>query len=99
MTEPEAMPLFKCQVNGRNFLIRMDGEKKKHGFYKTVYVESVDSEQAELDAVDHIRNSEVKDLILNEREDPPMIYVTEIAEVELKGDGDPNPGGQSWYEE
>ena len=79
------MNSYQCLVNGQNFLLNLDGKPRKYGFYKTVYVDSSDPSQAELDAVEYIRSSELKDQVSNSENDPPMIYVEEMYELENSG--------------
>ncbi len=92
------MPSYECLVNGRNFLLNFDGKPRKMGFYKTVFVDSSDPAAAELDAVEFIRNGELRDKILNAEEDPPLIFVEEMYELESSGVED-NTMGHTFYEE
>lgn len=57
------MPLFRCFIRGENFPGKLIGERKPIGFYTTCYVEAQSSEQAEMLAVDLLRND--KDLALS----------------------------------
>ncbi len=84
-------------MQGRNFLIEENGQESKHGFYKTVFITSSDPEQAELDAVQLIRESDIKKLVKNERSDPPMLFLDEIEEIESAEFEEHVPGGASWF--
>ena len=42
-------------MNGRNFLIDINGKPKKHGFYQNIVVEADSPKQAELLAIAKIR--------------------------------------------
>lgn len=52
------------------------------GFMTTRLVESRDEAQAELDAVQLIRENQKLAGVLNDRSDPPMIYCDGIDEIE-----------------
>ena len=70
----------------------------KCGFYTTRWVESTDPENAELKAVDLIRNDpDLKGAVLNERSDPPMIYLEQIHEIDTFDDVNPPGTGYSFY--
>ena len=92
------MPSYRCLINGRNFLLDFDGKARKMGFYKSVYVESADTKAAELDAVEFIRSGELRGRVLNSLEDPPMIFVEEIDELESSG-LEHNTSGHTFYKE
>jgi hypothetical protein len=79
------MNSYQCLVNGQNFFLNLDGKPKKYGFYKTVYVDSSNPNQAELDAVEYIRNGELKEQVRNSIDDPPMVIVEEMYELEKSG--------------
>ena len=85
-------------VNGRNFLLNLDGGPRKLGFYAARFVEARDAEGAEHAAVDLIRgDAALRGNVLNSRDDPPMLYAEEIEEV--GGSGADDGGGFSWYAE
>jgi hypothetical protein len=58
----------------------MDGTPARMGFYTTRFVEAPDPAQAEYAAVDVLRK-ERKLESLNERDDPPRVFVDEVEEV------------------
>ncbi|PKD40475.1 hypothetical protein CWO84_10065 [Methylomonas sp. Kb3] len=76
------MNKYRLIMNGENFLIQTESGLKKHGFYQTIFVESQNPETAENEAVEIIKNSDLKDIVKNENNDPPMIYLEEIDELE-----------------
>ncbi len=88
-------------MNGRNFLIRIDGKPRKHGFYQNIFIEADNPENAELLAVDKIRqNEELRQVTLNSKEDPPMIYLDSIWEIDDIGDEDTKlEKGRTFYTE
>jgi hypothetical protein len=53
------------------------------GFYVSRVVDAQNPNEAELAAVDLVReDSRLKGNVLNERDDPPMLYAEEIEEIE-----------------
>jgi len=92
------MPKFVFVINGQNFKMKFEGNIQKVGFYTTRRVENDDIDAAERLALDSIR-TELEDLVLNDRNDPPMMYIESIYEVESFEDY-PVPGeGATWYVE
>jgi hypothetical protein len=76
------MKKYRLLMNGRNFLIEIDGKHAKHGFYQNIFVEAGSPEEAELIAVDRIRNNEdLKRAVQNLENDPPKIFFDEIYEI------------------
>ncbi len=75
------MSHWRVKLNGKNFWLRLDADPKRLGFYTTRYVEANNAQEAELAAVQLIRDDPELQGVLNERSDPPMIYAEEIIEV------------------
>jgi len=70
-------------LNGKNFLMTMNGKEQKVGFFKNVFVEAADATAAEYAAVDVLRDDEtLVNGVRNTVDDPPMLYATEIEEIE-----------------
>lgn len=89
---------FRIYINGINFLIRFEGKLKKHGFYTTRYTVANNESEAELVVIDLIKN-ELKEIVLNQKSNPPVLKVQETVELE-SFDGVDIPGkGFTWYEE
>lgn len=85
-------------MNGENFLLNSDGQLQKLGFYVTRIVEAQNPEEAELAAVDLVReDSRLKGNVLNERDDPPMLYADEIEEIEISDGAENVNTGFSWF--
>ena len=74
------MKKFEICVRGRNFLIKEDDEPKKFGFYAARFVEADDSSTAAKIAMDSFR-AELKNIVLNDKSDPPMMSVVEVRGV------------------
>ena len=92
------MKKYKVFVHGQNFLLNLDGKAEKVGFYTTRFVEANDDHEAEESAIATLRNDPtLRDGVLNEEFDSPMLYVEEIAELD-SFDGLTLPGtGFSFY--
>jgi hypothetical protein len=74
---------YRVLLRGENFLINTDEKATLFGFYTTRFVKANDPEEAELLAVDLIRQDDsLRKTVLNEQSDPPMIFAKEIAEVD-----------------
>ena len=74
------MRKFEICVKGRNFLLKEDDEAKKFGFYAARFMEAHDSSAAAKIAMDSFR-AELKNIVMNDESDPPMMSVVEVREV------------------
>ncbi|HEX8745798.1 MAG TPA: hypothetical protein VF717_01275 [Pyrinomonadaceae bacterium] len=92
------MGKYRVLINGENFLLDFDGQLRKLGFYVTRAVDAQDPDEAELTAVDLVReDSRLKGNVLNERDDPPMLYAEDVEEIE-ESDSEVNVNtGFSWF--
>lgn len=85
-------------LHGKNFEIEIDGKAQRLGFFTTRWVEAADPEKAELKAVELVKTDKslVKS-VRNEKDNPPMIYLSELSEID-SFDGVNIPGaGYSFY--
>ena len=72
---------FRVLVNGKNFIIEMEGEGlQRMGFFTTRFVEASSPEHAENTAVDMIR-TKLSQAVKNLPEDPPLMFVDELEEL------------------
>lgn len=63
--------------------MKSDGVVKRIGFYATRYVEAAERGDAEQRAIDSLRQlSRLRDSLLNEPSDPPLLFAEEIEEIE-----------------
>ena len=94
------MSKYRVLLNGQNSLLDFEGVPRKLGFYTTRFVDAVNAEDAESAAVDSIcEDAALKGNVLNDRNDPPMIYADEVEELD-RSDTDGSMGtGFSWYVE
>ncbi|MDQ3041452.1 MAG: hypothetical protein M3R11_03620 [Acidobacteriota bacterium] len=73
------MNRYRVRLNGRNFLLNLEGDAQKFGFYTTRDIEAESFEDAELKVVKNIQEDEtLKNNVLNGKNDSPMIYVNEM---------------------
>ena len=91
---------YRVVLEGRNFVLDFDGVRARHGFFTTRYVQARDEKEAELKAVELIReDTELVGAVKNQQADPPMIYLDEIEELpSLEGVNAPG-SGYSFYVE
>jgi hypothetical protein len=76
------MKRFEVKLHGKNFLLNLDGELKKFGFYATKFVKAENPQEAEKIAIILIRqNPNLRDTVLNENADRPTINLEEIKEI------------------
>ena len=83
---------YRVLLRGQNFRISLNGKMERLGFYTTRFVEAADREEAELRAVQIVReDKELEGCVNDDRKESPMIYLEEIVEVnrfpENGGDG------------
>lgn len=74
------MKKFEVCIRGKNFMINIDGQFRKHEFYAVRCVEADDTSSA-LEIVMGGIKSELTDVVLNEKNDPPKVNVEDIYEV------------------
>lgn len=82
MSEKTNKRKYRVLIHGRNFLLSLDGKVRKTGFYTTRFVEAQDAERAEVAAIELIKSDpKLLDIVLNKREDGPVMNVEEIEEI------------------
>lgn len=73
---------YRVFVNGQNLFANFDGQVKRVGFYTTRFLEARSPREAGDIAVDLIRqDSHLCGITLNQQDDPLMLFVDEIEEV------------------
>jgi hypothetical protein len=89
---------YKVLLRGQNFLLNLEGKRERVGFYTTRFVEAQNPQEAEANAISALRTDpELCDSVLNDKSDPPMMFIEEITELE-SFDGLTLPGtGFSFY--
>jgi len=77
------MNKYKVFIRSENFLLDLDGNPRKVGFYATRFVEAQNKHEAEENAVSMVRTDiTLLDAIRNEKSDAPILFVEEIAELD-----------------
>jgi len=94
------MKKYKVMLNGRNFQIASDGVIHRYGFFTTRCVEANNPRDAELLAVDIVKNDALlRTTVKNKPENPPMIHLDELIEVTDFEDALVPGKGYSFYPE
>lgn len=94
------MPRYRVTINGRNFLIELEGRFARYGFHTSRFVEASDRAAAENAAVRMIRETQrLRDLVRNPPDDPPFMDVTSIDEIESLPPTEEREPGFLWYDE
>src|SRR5262245_32714280 len=75
------MKYYRVFIRGDNFILDMDGEPSRVGFYTTRFVQAKSAAGAEVLAVDLIRHDKKLRGVHNLRSDPPLIFAEKISEV------------------
>ena len=86
------MPLFRCLIRGDNFPGKLIGKMKPVGFYATRFLEADTSEQAELLAVELLRNDPDLQVAPKYRTEDARVFLEEIDEVPHETKRIPNKG-------
>ena len=94
------MRKFKLFINGTNFLMNVEDQPLKMGFYTTRYLEAADEAMAEEAVIEMLKeDAHLVEATLNDLDDSPMLFVLEITEMESL-EGCPVPGtGFTFYSE
>lgn len=97
------MPRFRVMLNGQNFLLAREQGAVRMGFFTSRFVEAATPDEAQVLAVQTIRDDpKFAGIVLNDEADPPTILAKEIQEVETDatevGADYPNQG-YTFYEE
>lgn len=88
---------FGVLIHGQNFLIDMDGQVAKRGFYTWRYVEAIDPDTAVQKAVAAFREEpELRNTVQNTEDDRPFLDVDQLTELEPAADLPPSTGF-IWY--
>ena len=94
------MKKYRVLLEGKNFIIKSDIGPERMGFYTTRFVKADSPEEAEKLSVDLIKSdSDLKNTVLNDKSDPPMIYLESLDELERFGDNILPGSGYTFYPE
>jgi len=93
------MAAYRAMIEGRNFLLDIDGKVRRCGFYQTVFLECADPSEVEPAAVQVVKgDAELKQLAKNEQSDPPMLFLDSFEELD-GAESLPTAKGRSYYVE
>lgn len=88
------MAYYQVMLEGKNFPLEMDGVGEIMGFVTTRWVNAANAEEAELKAVDLVKNDSSLIGAVRDREGfAPMIYLVELATVSWLTFRRRQPGG------
>ena len=92
------MPAYRVIVNGRDFLFNVEGERRRMGFYQTVFVDALDRDQAEIEAVRIVRSDpELREIAIREESIQPSLHLSNIWEIQASDLPASQPKGKSLY--
>jgi hypothetical protein len=81
------MPKYRVQLDAQNLLVEMEGALAEYGFITWRTVNAADATAAESAAVELLRcDAELREMLQNESDDPPIMDVIEIVEVDLRNE-------------
>ena len=90
------MPVYRLMINGENFLVERNGVLAKHGFYAWRSVEAPNPQEAELAAVQSLREEDrLRSIMRNLQDDPPTMHMQDI--ILLDATEPEAPTGFVWY--
>ncbi len=92
------MPKYKVSLEGKNFQIDIDNAVQQCGFFTTRFVEANDLSLAEQEAMDLVRE-ELNELVLNDRKNPPIMYIAQLDEIQSFGNNQVPGTGFTWFKE
>src|SRR5687767_12795320 len=77
------MKKFQVRLHGEHFLLAaVDGTIAEYGLYTTRWVEAIDESQAEIAAVELVRDDpSLVGRVRNALDDSPMIFLAELREL------------------
>jgi capsule polysaccharide export protein KpsE/RkpR len=94
------MQKYIVTVHGQNLLTKVDGVRKRYGFFTTVFLEAFTPADAESRALELVReDAHVRDITLNAEDDPLRFSADEIQEVESFNDARLPRTGLALYSE
>jgi hypothetical protein len=92
------MNKYKVLLNGRNFWMNIDNQPKLMGFYTTRFLEADTPELAENRAAQLIRgDAKLREAVINDRSDPPMIHAEEIVLLQTLEGIEPPGSGYTFF--
>lgn len=95
----ELMKKYYFEIKGNNFLINLDGQLRKCGFFQRQVVMATSLDIAKEKAKESImRDEELQGVVFNQSRDEPEIVVEEIDAFEYPECNAEYRSGRAWYE-
>ena len=83
------MNRYKVGVGGDNFIIHIEGKKRRINLVKMYYLAAENKESAEHQSLGELKK-ELENLVLNDINDPPEMYIQSVEEVKKIPPNQPN---------
>lgn len=94
------MKRYLIAIEGNNFLMKSEGIAEKIGFHTSHCVKANDEKQAEELAIALVRRENfLQQNVLNDKSDPPLLYVTNVTELTDEEKDNPFSGAISFFSE
>ena len=94
------MKKYKASIRGENFLLNLEGELRKYGFFTTRFVEARYKEEVKSKVTALLCNdSALAEAFYNQSSDAPIIYVEEVVELGWFGMFKSQGSGFTFYPE
>ncbi len=87
---------YKVNIGGENFIVHLEGEKRRINLVRSYYLTAINEESAEHQALNELKK-ELTNLVLNDIKDPPEMYVQSV-EVVVGHFPETNPSEFYWNE-
>lgn len=93
------MKKYRCLIQGRNLLLTVNGKKGKHTFFQNLIVDANNPKQAEQLAIARVKlDKDLKKIMLNKKNDPPVIRMDTIWELGAVEDISSIENGRTFYQ-
>ena len=92
------MKKYSVLIEGGNFLINIEGSALKCGFFTTRFVVAETNSAEKKKAIELVK-LELKDTVLNDVSDVPIMYVEKVIEVESFAGFSVPGSGFTWFQE
>ena len=94
------MNKFRVLVRGENFEMKVEGAVKRLGFFVTRFVVAESQAEAETRAIETVsRDDRLRDSVLNDASNSPMLFADEIEEVSCLEDMERQDEGFAFFDE
>ncbi len=92
------MATYRVLIEGRNFILNVDGKSARYGFYQVMFLEATDEQEAETEAVRLLKSDvDLKTRTENHTDDPPKLFVESITAVDRNDTPGVSSVGRSYF--